>query len=109
MDTSVYCSPGPPRIFKITYNKALILEQKTTSGLNTLLENFLSLAAVADGPSEDVIPDMYKIEWAWKKVRDSVRAAQVTLTIEPAQRAASTSMRAGSRFMFRMKSLVCFP
>ena len=109
MDTSVYCSPGPRRL-KIIYNKALILEQKTTSGLDTLLEIFSSLTAVVDGPSEDVIPDMKRITWAWEKVRDSVRSAQVTLTnltIEPAQRAASMHPR--SIFVFRMKSLVCFP
>jgi hypothetical protein len=90
----------------------MTLEQKTTSGWNALLEILSSWAAVADGPSDDVLPDVVTLEqlsevkWAWEKARDAVRAAQETLTSEPAQRAASTRPRVA--FKRWMKGLVCF-
>lgn len=102
----VYC--------KITYNKALTLEQKTISGLiqglNTLLENLSSLAAT-DGPSYDALPhvvtfeQLHEVKRAWEKARDSVRALE-TLTSEPAQRVVSIQRRSAHKLW--MRSLVCF-
>ena len=113
--TSMYCSAGP-RTFKITYHKALTLEQKTTSGLiqglNTLLDNLSSLAAITDGPSDDALPDavtfeqLHEVKRAWEKARDSVRTALETLTSEPAQRVVSIHRRSASKLW--MRSLVCF-
>jgi hypothetical protein len=116
--TSIYCSPGS-RTFKIAYNKALTLEQKTASGLiqglNALLDivdNISSWATITDGHSDYALPDVVTLEHlnevklAWEKARDSVRAALETLTSEPGQRVASTHRR--SAFKLWMKSLVCF-
>lgn len=107
-----------PWTFKNTYNKALTLEQKTTSGLiqglNDLLENLSSWAAITDGPSDDALPDavtleqLIEVKWAWEKARDSARAALETLTSEPAQRVTSTRIRRRSALKLWMKSLVCF-
>jgi hypothetical protein len=100
------------RGFKIAYNKALALEQKTTSGLNTLLEILNFWAAVTDGPPGDALPDVVTLEqlsevkWAWEKARDSVRAALATLTSEPAQQVASMHTR--SSFKRWANSLVCY-
>ncbi|KAF8486403.1 hypothetical protein DFH94DRAFT_713172 [Russula ochroleuca] len=80
------------RRFKLVYNKALTLEQKTNSRSNTLLETLLSWAAVTDGPSDDALPDVVTLErmseakLAWEKARDSMRGALTILTSEPAQR-----------------------
>ena len=69
------------RGFKIAYNKALGLEQKTTSGLNALLEILNSWAAVTAGLPGDTLPDVVTLEqlsevkWAWEKARESVCAA----------------------------------
>ncbi|KAH9984108.1 hypothetical protein BJV77DRAFT_1162758 [Russula vinacea] len=105
-----------PRTFKIAYNKALTLEQKTASGLiqglNTLIENISSWAAITDGPTDDALPGVVTLEqldeakWAWEKSRDSVRVALKSLTSEPAQRVASIQRRSG--FKLWMRSLVCF-
>ena len=111
MGTSVYCSPGTRR-FKIAYNKALTLEQKTTSGLITLLEDLSSWVAITDGPSDDVLPDVVTLEqlsevkWALERARDTVHAVLAILKSEPAQRVASMHTR--SAFKRWMKSLVCF-
>lgn len=88
------CSPGSRR-FKIAYNRALPLEQKTTSGLiqglNTLLKNLSSWAAITDGPSDIALPDpinleqLNEVKWAWEKARDSMRAALGSLTSERVQ------------------------
>ena len=95
LGTSIYCSTGP-RPFKTTYNKALTLEQKTTSGLiqglNTLLEN-LSWVAITVGPSDDELPvvvtleQLNKVKRAWEKARDSVHEA-LEMTNERANSAA---------------------
>jgi hypothetical protein len=107
-----YCFPGSRR-FKITYKKAVTLEQKTTSRLNTLIENLSSwAAAITDGPSDDTIPgiptpqQLGEVKLAWENARDSVRAALAILTSESAQRVAL--MRPRSAFKRWMKSLVCF-
>ena len=112
---TIYGSAGP-RTFKIAYNKALTLEQKTASGLiqglNTLIENISSWAAITDGPTDDALPGVVTLEqldeakWAWEKSRDSVRVALKSLTSEPAQRVASIQRRSG--FKLWMRSLVCF-
>lgn len=108
-----FCFLGS-RGFKITYKKALTLEQKITSRLNTLIENLSSwTAAITNGPSEDTIPDIItlqqlgEVKLAWENARDSVRMALAILTSEPAQRVAL--MRPRSTFKRWMKSLVCFP
>ena len=108
---SVYYSPVSRR-FKIAYNKALALEQKTTSSLNTLFEILDSWAAVTDGPPGDALLDVVtldqlsEVKWAWVKARDSVRAALATLTSEPAQQVASMHTR--SAFQRWANSLVCY-
>ena len=108
---SVYYS-SVSRRFKIAYNKALALEQKTTSGLNTFLEILDSWAAVTDGPPDDALLDVVtldqlsEVKWAWVKARDSVRAALATLTSEPAQQVASMHTR--SAFQRWANSLVCY-
>ena len=120
LGTSIYRSEGR-WTFRIAYNKALNLEQKTTSGLiqglTTLLDNISSWAALTDGPAgaDDVLPDaatleqLNEVKWAWEKARDSVRAALETvesLMSEPAQQVASIRRRPA--FKLWMKSLVCF-
>ena len=108
--TSVYYSLVS-RGFKIAYNKVLGLEQKTTSGLNALLEILNSWAAVTAGLPGDTLPDVVTLEqlsevkWTWEKARESVRAALATLTSEPAQLVASMHTR--SAFKRWAKSLVC--
>jgi hypothetical protein len=83
-------------------------------GLNDLLENLSSWAAITDGPSDDALPDavtleqLIEVKWAWEKARDSARAALETLTSEPAQRVTSTRIRRRSALKLWMKSLVCF-
>jgi hypothetical protein len=62
-----------------------------------------------DGPSDDALPDVVtldqlsEVKWAWEKARDSVRAALVTLTHEPAQQ-----VHTRSGFNRWMKSFVRF-
>ena len=86
--TSVLCSPEPRRC-KITYKKALALEQKTTFEFNTLLESLSSWVAVIDGPSGDAPIDEFhsqelgELRCAWEKTRDSLRSALDCLTSEP--------------------------
>jgi hypothetical protein len=58
---SVYYSPVSRR-FKIAYNKALALEQKTTSSLNTLFQILDSWAAVTDGPPGDALLDVVTLD-----------------------------------------------
>jgi hypothetical protein len=86
------CSLGS-RKFKDAYNKAMSLEQKMSSGLNTLLGELLSWVTVADGQGlPDVLPDVLTVEqvrelsYVWAKARDSARAALLDLTSEPASR-----------------------
>jgi hypothetical protein len=86
-----YCSSGS-REFETAYNQALILEQKTNFGLNTLLKNLSSWAVVTDGLPDDgasgatALQQLDELSYAWAKTRDSVREALVTLMSEPAQR-----------------------
>ena len=102
-----FCFPGSRR-FKITYKKALTLEEKTTSRLNTLIENLSSwTAAITDAiPDIATLQQLGEVKCAWENARDSVRAALAILTSEPAQRVAL--MRPRSAFKRWMKSLVCF-
>jgi hypothetical protein len=113
--TSIFRSPGSRRC-KTTYKKASALEQKTTSELNTLLENLSSWVAVIDGPSGDASIDVAypqelgEIKCAWEKTRDSLRSALETLTSEPVHhRRALAFMHHRSALLRRwMTSLVCF-
>jgi hypothetical protein len=86
----IFCSPGSRRC-KTTYKKALALEQKTVSELNTLLEGLSSWVAVIDGssdgaPIEGVHPqelgEFGELKCAWEKTRDTIRSALETLTSE---------------------------
>jgi hypothetical protein len=79
------------REFKAAYDKALSLEQKTTSGLNTLLEKLSSWVTVTDGDGlpDDALPDanaitLEQLRELWEKARYSVRAALAILKNEPA-------------------------
>jgi hypothetical protein len=98
------------------YKKASALEQKTTSELNTLLENLSSWVAVIDGPSNDAPTDvdqpqeLSELKFAWEKTRDSVRSALETLTSEPVHRHCSSLAFMHCRSALRqwMTSLVCF-
>jgi len=112
------CAQGSQR-FKATYKQALSLQQKTISGLNTLLENFPSHITITDG-LPDVKPlcvitlqELHELSYAWAKVRDTVRAALVTLTSEPATRlyyrSAPQDLTRGQSGIRRwMTNLVCF-
>jgi hypothetical protein len=80
------------RKFKATYDKALTLERKTTSGMNTLLEKLSSWVMVADsrGLPADVPPDVLTLEqvcelsYVWAEARDSMHAALLALIGKPA-------------------------
>ncbi len=70
----------------------MALEQKTSTGLNTLLEMVSSWAAVMDEPSRaDVSMDVVtlqqlsELKCAWERTRDSMHDALAALTSEPAQ------------------------
>ena len=77
--------------FKDVYSNAMSLEQKTTSGLNALLEELLSWVSVADGPADE-LPNLLTLEQVrelsqvWSETRNSVRSALLNLTSEPASR-----------------------
>ena len=77
------------RKFKAAYNKALCLEQKTTSGLNSLLAKLSSwVASDVQGIPDDVLPDVIVLEQLreqWVRARDVVSAALATLENKPAQ------------------------
>jgi len=60
------------------------LEEKSNSGLNTLLEKLSSRVMVID--ADDTPPDVVtleQLEERWEKARDSVRAALAILKNEP--------------------------
>jgi hypothetical protein len=84
---------GSPK-FKATYDKALTLERKTTSGLNILLEELSSWAMVTDshGFPADVLPDVLTLEqvrelsYVWAEARDSMHAAMLALIGKPEPR-----------------------
>jgi len=71
------------RKFKAAYKKALCLEEKTNSRLNTLLEKLSSRVTVIDanGTPPDVVT-LEPLKERWKKARDSVRAALAILKNE---------------------------
>lgn len=72
------------RKFKAAYKKALRLEEKANSGLNTLLEKLSSCVMVID--ADDTPPDVVtleQLEERWEKAKDSVRAALAILKNEP--------------------------
>jgi len=74
---------GGPRKFKAAYKKALPLEQKMASELDTLLEMLVSWASVIDGhgvPGEVALKRRRKL---WQKTRDSIRTGLATLDHEP--------------------------
>ena len=80
--------PGS-RKFKATYNKVQALEKKTTSGLDTLLEELSSLFKVTDShsPSNDAPLDIITLEQLrelWERARYSVRVALATMENKPA-------------------------
>ena len=110
-----FCPSGSRRC-KSMYRKASALEQKTTSELNTLLENLSSWVAVIDGPSNDAPVDvdqpleLGELKCAWEKTRDSLRSALETLTSEPVHHHRSSVASTQRRFASRrwMTSLVCF-
>jgi len=113
-----YCSSGS-RKFETAYSQALSLEQKTIAGLNTLLGNMSSWVVATNGVSDDALSGaatlqhLHDLSYAWAKARDSVRAALVTLTSEPAQRlyyrsAPLASPRSRSGMRRWAMSLVCF-
>ena len=81
------------RKFKAVYNKldnkALALEQKTNSGLNTLLRKLSSLVMVTDGHvlPDGTLPDVItpeQLRKLWERARNSVRVALETLKNKPA-------------------------
>jgi hypothetical protein len=103
------CSLGS-RKFKDAYNKALCLEQKTTSGLNTLLKKLSSWTdKCVPGLPDDTLPDVVILERLcelWEKERYSVRTALAILKNEPAPRLASARPR--SLIMRWLMNLVHF-
>ena len=113
--TSVLCSPGSRRC-KTTYKKASVLEQKTTSELNTLLESHSSWVAVIDEPSGDRPIDvdhsqeLGELRGAWEETRDCLRSALETLTSEAVHHHHSslTFMHCRSSLRRCMTSVVCF-
>ena len=98
------------------YKKALSLEQKTTSELNTLLEGLSSWIAAIDGPSSNAPIDvghpeeLGELKCAWEKRRDSLRLALETLTSEPVHHHRSSLAFVHRRSALRrwMTGLVCF-
>jgi hypothetical protein len=111
------CSLGS-RKFKSAYKKALSLETKTTSGLNTLLEKHPFWITVSDGHvlPDGAVPDVItlgQLRELWERVRDSVRVALATLKGEPAPRlfyrsSLQASKRPRSVMERWLKELVCF-
>ena len=109
-----------PRKFKAPYNEALSLEQKTTSDLNTLLEQLLSWVTVTNGhgPPGDPLPDAIALEQLreqWVKAKDFLSATLVILedgqVPELFDRSAplvSTKPRLGSMIKRWMMNLVRF-
>jgi hypothetical protein len=91
------------------------LEEKTNSGLNTLLEKLSSRVMVID--ADDTPPDVVtleRLEERWEKARDSVRAALAILKNEPVSRSsyrpvptAINTLRSVTRRW--TINLVCFP
>ncbi|KAF8461764.1 hypothetical protein DFH94DRAFT_71123 [Russula ochroleuca] len=81
------CSLGSGK-FNASYNKALSLEQKVTSGLNTLLEKLSSWPMVTNSLPDDVLlPDVITLEKhreLWEKARYTVSVALAVLKNEPA-------------------------
>ncbi len=74
------------RRFKAAYKKALSLEQKMTSGFNTLLGMLISWVSVIDShglPDEVTLKQRRKL---WQKARDSIRTGLATLNHEPVPR-----------------------
>jgi len=113
-----YYSPGS-RKFKSSYEKALCLQRKMTLGLNILLESVSAYVAVTGGIPDDVpsnvvtLQEVDELSYGWAIARDSVRAALVTLTSEPANRLYYRSApldltRGRSRIRRSMTNLVCF-
>ena len=110
---------GPGK-FKAAYNEALSLEQKTTLGLNALLEQLLSWVTVTNGhgPPGDPLPDVITLEQLreqWVKTKDFMSAALVILengqALELFNRSAplvSTRPRLGSMIKRWMMNLVRF-
>ena len=100
------CPLGSQR-FKAAYNEALSLEQKTSSGLNSLLTRLSSRVTVTDGhglpdgalPDVDSLKQLHKL---WEKAGYFLRGTLATLKNEPAPK----------RPLFMMKRwlmhLVCF-
>ena len=98
------------REFKVTYNNALSLERKTTSGLNTLLEKLLFWATVTDGHvlPDGALPDVItpeQLHKLWEKARRSVRAALATLKNEPVPTRPPSMVK---RWIMNLVGIVCF-
>jgi hypothetical protein len=108
------------RKFNAAYKRALSLEKKTTFGLNALVKKLSSWVTITCSHSvcEDTLLDAITLEQYWKlwvKVRDSVRAALVTLKNELAAQAfyLSDPPLASTKCISVMKrwlmDLICFP
>ena len=89
-----------PRKFKVAYVKALSIEQKMASGLNTMLEK-LSFCVVTDchGLPDEALPDVITLEQLgelWEKAGDSVHAALAIMKNEQAPQLFSRYASPGS-------------
>ena len=98
------------RKFKAAYNKALRLEQKTTSGLNTLLEELSSWVTVTDGHGlpDDPLPVTISLEELrdlWENAGYTVREALTTLSNEPAPQLSTRPLTVIKRWLM---NLVCY-
>ena len=109
------CSLGS-RKFKATYNKVQTLEKKTTSSLDTLLEELSSWFTVTDGHSlpNDAPLDIIalgQLHELWEKARCSMRAALATMTAPQLlyRSAPLASARSSSVLKRFLMSFVCFP
>ena len=99
------------RKFKAAYNKALRLEQKTTSGLNTLLEELSSWVTVTDdghGLPNDPLPVTISLEELrdlWENAGYIVREALTTLKNEPAPQLSTRPLTVIKRWLM---NFVCY-
>ena len=107
--TNTKCSLGS-RKFKTAYKEAICLEQKTTSGLNSLLKKLSSRVTVSDGNgrTDGTLPDVVSLKQLrklWEDAEDSLHGALETLKNEPLPQLSTGPLSVMKRWLM---NLTCF-
>ena len=92
------------------YKEAICLEQKTTSGLNGLLEKLSFRVTVSDGHgrTDGALPDVVSLKQLrklWEEAEDSLHGSLETLKNEPPPQLSTRPLSVMKRWLM---NLICF-